>query len=139
MSGHVNLVIVTMKWTQIEFSMKTPLVGHCSVCLNRSLSSSRPYIYIFGGWDGSGYSDKGILINPKNLETLISNYNDPVMDWSSSSKGSNPRSTTSESPIMIKSNSLIPSSHPKKSTGIMSASANLKYFFFRETFYSFSV
>jgi len=122
------LDLVTMKWTQLDFSVKTPLVGHCSVCLNRSLSSSRPYIYIFGGWDGSGYSDKGILINPKNLETLISNYNDPVMDWSSSSKGSHPRSTTSDSPMMIKSNSVAPSTHSKKASnnsGVMSASANV--------------
>jgi len=102
-----------MNWTQVEISMKAPLVGHCSVCLYRSLNTTKPHIYIFGGWDGSGYSDKGMLINPKTLDLLVSNYNDPVMDWSSSSRGSHPRSTTSDSPSIMKSNSLLPSGTKK--------------------------
>jgi len=92
------LDLVLMHWTKIDISIKFPLVGHCSISLNRSLDPLKPYIFVFGGWDGSVYSSKGFLINPQTTEVLTCNHDEPLTDSSDgSSRNSHTFSTTSDS------------------------------------------
>ena len=91
-----------MRWSRIDLSIKFPLVGHVSIPLYRSLNYQKPYIYVFGGWDGSGYSNKGILINPHTLEVLQSNCEESLTDWSGSSRNSQNYSGNSDSALHFK-------------------------------------
>ena len=96
----LNFLQVLMHWTKLDFSLKFPLVGHCSIRLNRSLDPMKSYIFIFGGWDGSGYSNKSFLINPRTFEVLHSNYDESLTDSSGgSSRNSHTLSTTSDSSV----------------------------------------
>jgi len=61
-----------MKWRRVFIGLKFPLAGHSSICLYKGLSPQNPYVFIFGGWNGFEYSDKGFLMNPNTLETLVS-------------------------------------------------------------------
>jgi len=53
---------------------QTQLVGHASVCLNHCLTPNKPYVFIFGGWQGTGYSDKGVLFNIHDSKSFVSDY-----------------------------------------------------------------
>ena len=94
-----------MKWTRIFIDLKCPLVGHASICIYQRLNAQRAYVFIFGGWNGSEYSDKGYLINPTTLETMVSNYKESNI---SNLNAVQPRSTVSSLSIFSSINILVP-------------------------------
>lgn len=72
---------VSLEWKKIDLPLKSPYVGHTATCLYRSLNNFKPYVYLFGGWEGASYSQTGILVDPKTWEVQFSTNSDNLISW----------------------------------------------------------